>query len=137
MRFKRAAVGCLLLMLGALAVAGCGTAEDTGEGEETTAATTEGAVVETIEIVETDFALDPAEVTVDRAGTYVFVARNEAQSVHALEIEGHGIEAETENIQPGQSAELRVNLEPGTYVMYCPVGNHREMGMEGEVIVEQ
>jgi uncharacterized cupredoxin-like copper-binding protein len=26
--------------------------------------------------------------------------------------------------------------EPGTYEMYCPVSNHREMGMEGEITVK-
>jgi plastocyanin len=27
------------------------------------------------------------------------------------------------------------NLPPGKYEFYCPVGNHKEMGMEGEITV--
>ncbi|HEX2097708.1 MAG TPA: plastocyanin/azurin family copper-binding protein [Rubrobacteraceae bacterium] len=55
--------------------------------------------------------------------------------MHALEIEGNGIEEETDDIEPGGSAELEVNLEPGTYELYCPVGNHEERGMVGTVTV--
>jgi uncharacterized cupredoxin-like copper-binding protein len=61
---------------------------------------------------------------------------NDGQSVHALEIEGHGVEEETENIQPGDSADLTVDLkEAGDYELYCPVDDHRAMGMDGSVDV--
>jgi plastocyanin len=29
----------------------------------------------------------------------------------------------------------RRSLKPGTYEWYCPVGRHREFGMEGEITV--
>jgi uncharacterized cupredoxin-like copper-binding protein len=29
-----------------------------------------------------------------------------------------------------------VNLPPGKYEFYCPVANHKEMGMEGEITVK-
>jgi plastocyanin len=109
----------------ALVLAACGEEADEGAGTG-----------ETIEIVETDFALDPADVTVDGPGTYTFRAVNEGETTHALEIEGQGIEEETEEFGPDESAELTVELtEPGEYEMYCPVGNHREMGMVGTVTV--
>ena len=53
-----------------------------------------------------------------------------------MEIEGGGIEEETAEISPGESAVLEVNLDPGTYVLYCPVGDHKERGMDGTVTVE-
>ena len=59
-----------------------------------------------------------------------------ARSVHALEIEAPGGEVETGDIQPGESATLTANLDrPGKYEWYCPVGNHRDLGMEGEITV--
>ncbi len=37
---------------------------------------------------------------------------------------------------PGSSGTLTVDLKPGTYEFYCPVANHKEMGMEGEITVK-
>ena len=92
--------------------------------------------IDTIEVNEAEFSLDPADITLDQPGTYVFKAENSGNAVHSLEIEGQGIEEETATIQPGQSAELEVNLDPGSYKLYCPVGNHEERGMVGTVTVE-
>jgi Copper binding proteins, plastocyanin/azurin family len=51
-------------------------------------------------------------------------------------VEGPGGESETEDIAPGDSAELTVDLsQAGTYEWYCPIGNHKELGMEGEIRV--
>ncbi len=34
-----------------------------------------------------------------------------------------------------KSSSVTVTLEPGEYVFYCSVGNHRQMGMEKTVTV--
>ena len=41
-------------------------------------------------------------------------------------------------IEAGQSTTLEVDLAPGTYTVYCPVGegSHRARGMELELTVE-
>ncbi len=54
---------------------------------------------------------------------------------HALEVEGNGVEEETDTIGPGESTELTVDLEEGEYEIYCPVGNHKAMGMVGTLTV--
>ena len=116
-----------LLSVLALGLAGCGG--DEGDEEAAT-----GEVVQTIRVAETEFRLDPATITLDEPGTYVFRAVNEGQAEHALEVEGEGFEEETAEIGPGESADLRVEItEPGEYELYCPVGNHRELGMDGTV----
>ncbi len=150
----------MLLAVMALAVAGCGdddkeksksgdttaeTADDsdkgeTGEdaeeakdaGEETE---TKGPVAETLEIKETDFQLTPADPTVKRSGVIEVKVVNDGKVDHALEIEGPKGEAETETIKPGASATIKADLPPGTYTMYCPIGNHREQGMAGKITV--
>jgi uncharacterized cupredoxin-like copper-binding protein len=94
-------------------------------------------VAKAIRIEETEFRLQPAEITLDKPGTYVFRAVNSGDTVHALEVEGEGIEEETEEIEPGQSAELKVKLEAGTYELYCPVDGHAEEGMEGKLTVKE
>jgi uncharacterized cupredoxin-like copper-binding protein len=142
---QRVVLLTLTTILFVLTLAGCGGGDEqaaqereeettaTKEQETTAAETTEP--IEVIEVVETEYALDPADITLEQPGTYVFRAVNVGNATHALEIEGQGIEEETENLQPGESTELTVALEPGTYEIYCPVSNHRELGMDGSVTV--
>ena len=65
-------------------------------------------------------------------GSATFTVTNVGNIPHAFEIEGQGIERETEVIQPGASATLTLTLTPGTYEVYCPVGadSHKKLGME-------
>jgi uncharacterized cupredoxin-like copper-binding protein len=142
---RRSRAGIVLLVAAVVAVllwlvTGCaGGGEGGGGGGEDKApsgAKTE-AIVKTIEVKETEFELQPAEITLDKPGTYVFKAVNSGDTVHALEVEGEGIEEETEEIEPGQSAELKVKLEAGTYELYCPVDGHAEEGMEGKLTVKE
>lgn len=95
----------------------------------------EEAAGQTVEVVGTDFALAPATIHLDEAGTYTFRFVNEGESEHALEIDGQGIEEETDLVAPGETAELTVELTEGEYEMYCPVDGHRGMGMDGAVVV--
>jgi uncharacterized cupredoxin-like copper-binding protein len=120
-------VATLLVAL-TFAVAGCGG----DDGEEATNGTSSQ---QSFSISESDFTLTPPTVTIDAPGTYTFEATNDGGVDHALEIEGNGIEEVTDTIAPGESASVTVDLETGTYEMYCPIGNHRDLGMSGEVTV--
>jgi plastocyanin len=73
-----------------------------------------------------------------KAGQVTVVMKNpsSATAPHAVEIEGQGVEEESEVVEPGGTASVSATLEPGTYVFYCPVGNHQDAGMEGELTVE-
>jgi len=66
------------------------------------------------------------------AGTVTFTVMNVGTVPHAFEVEGQGIEQETDVIQPGSSATLKLTLKPGNYDLYCPVGgdSHKHLGME-------
>jgi uncharacterized cupredoxin-like copper-binding protein len=115
-----------LLAAFALVLVGCGEDEE-GEDAE--------APLQTITITETDFALQPDSVAVEEAGTYAFEVVNEGEVEHALEVEGEGIEEETDTLGPGQRATLTVELDEGTYELYCPVGDHADRGMTGKLEV--
>jgi plastocyanin len=80
-----------------------------------------------IELSETTITGGPMTLTVSNTGNIP----------HQLEIEGHGIERRTGLIQPGASAMLRVTLEPGSYEIYCPVGDdsHKKLGMDTHLAV--
>lgn len=122
-----------------LAVASCG---DDGEGSAattqspaTSAATGGDGAGTVIDVDEKDFTIELSTMELT-PGPYTFVATNNGQTTHALEIEGQGVEEETEDIAPGDTAELTVTLEAGEYELYCPVGNHKDMGMKLDITVE-
>jgi uncharacterized cupredoxin-like copper-binding protein len=122
-------IACAVIVAAALPLAACGSSDD-GDG-----ATTAAAAGEIIEVSATEFAFDPPTIQLDQAGEYTFSLTNDGGAPHALEIEGAGIEEATDTIGPGETAELTVELKDGEYEMYCPVDGHRDMGMEGTLVV--
>ena len=71
------------------------------------------------------------------------VAETTGGTVHNLTIEeGPDPEkpsrelAATPDVQPGDSAELTVDLDPGAYALVCTVPGHREQGMTGTINVK-
>ena len=62
-------------------------------------------------------------------GPAVLTIENRGTEVHNLFIEGEGISrAAGDTIAEGSSSTVDVVFRPGTYVLYCPVLNHREQG---------
>ena len=130
----------------ALPVAGCGggdddngTSADTNGAGANQASTTAGGGGggQTVDMTAVDYRFNPADTSV-KSGNVTFNLTNDGQQPHSLEIEDvNGQDEEIEgDVSPGQSGSLTVNLPPGTYEFYCPVGNHKEMGMEGEITVK-
>lgn len=72
-----------------------------------------------------------------RAGRVTMTLDNPSSNAlpHAIEVEGNGVEEETETIDPGARASVTVDLRPGRYTFYCPVDSHRAQGMEGTLTV--
>lgn len=119
-----------LALFAVLALAACGSSSSES------GTTGQAAAGQAIAISETEFELDPSSVQVDQAGTVTFRVTNDGTVDHALEVDGQGVEEETEAIKPGQSAELTVDLsKEGSYEIYCPIDGHRDSGMEGTLTV--
>ena len=143
--------GAVVIVAGILALAGCGDDSDTTSAASTPTTTEDTSTTEasgggaaagggggsTVPVSETDFEIDPADPTV-KAGTVTFEVSNDGATTHTLEVEGPNGEDELEpELAPGDKGTLEVDLsKPGTYEWYCPVGNHRDLGMEGEITVE-
>jgi plastocyanin len=83
-----------------------------------------------------EWTIQLSETTVP-AGPVAFTVTNSGSIPHAFEVEGQGTERETSLIQPGATATLTLTLEPGTYEVYCPVGenSHKKLGMETHLMV--
>jgi plastocyanin len=117
----------IFVVLATPLAAGCGGGDEGGMAEQPAAA-------QTIQISATDFQFDPRELTAD-PGEISFELTNDGQSPHALEVEGGGVEAKSDTIDPGASTTLTVSLEEGEYEIYCPVGDHKDRGMTGTLVV--
>lgn len=123
------------VVMALLAVGATGCSGDDGGGRTSSSETT--ASRETTELEATEFAFKPSEVTVG-PGSHEFKIVNRGDTEHALEIHTPDGEVETERVGAGESATVTAELsEPGSYVFYCPVANHRELGMEGTVNVSE
>ena len=114
-----------------LLLAACGGSSGGGDGETS-------AVLQTIQISEKEFSLNPGSITVPKAGTYAFEVTNDGQITHALDIEesGDGDEAEAGEIEPGAKKTVEFTFSgAGSYELYCPIDGHRQQGMEGTITV--
>jgi plastocyanin len=129
----------VLLVSIPLSLAACGDDEDTTgstSADTSTEASDSGSSGSAdVSISETEYQLDPSDPTA-QAGEVTVEAVNDGATVHDLEIEGNGVEEEIDDLDPGSSGEVTVDLEPGTYEIYCGIADHREQGMEGELTVE-
>jgi uncharacterized cupredoxin-like copper-binding protein len=127
----------------AIPVAGCGgSSDDNSTSTASTQASNAGGGAATgaggtVDLTATDFKFNPSDPTV-KSGNVTFNMKNDGQTAHSLEIEDvNGQDKELEgDVSPGQDGTLQVNLPPGKYEFYCPVDDHRGMGMEGEITVK-
>jgi plastocyanin len=88
-----------------------------------------------VTVDETEFRL-AVSTTSFTAGAYTFTAVNQGKVAHSLEITGPGVNAQTATLTPGQSAELHVTLQAGSYDLFCPIDSHKSLGMNQEITVK-
>jgi uncharacterized cupredoxin-like copper-binding protein len=131
-----------VVAVAALAFAGCDDDEETATTTGATGATgatgeAKGGGGETLAVSLTEYKIDPQNPTV-AGGDVTLEVSNDGEIAHNLEVEGPSGDQELDtDLQAGDSGTLEVDLsEVGTYVWYCPVGNHRDQGMEGEITAE-
>ena len=120
------AVGAMALALG---IAAC------GDDEEEPAA---GGTLELTATEDGGLGWDPDALEAGAGEVTIRMANPDGnQMPHNVAIEGEGVEAVGQVVQPGPDvSEVTADLEAGTYTFYCAVGQHRANGMEGTLTVE-
>jgi uncharacterized cupredoxin-like copper-binding protein len=116
--------------------AGASSSAGSSAGPSSTGTAPQAPSSTVLEAGETDFAIELSQTDLE-AGTYTIEVANKGFSAHDLVVEdAAGAEvAASEVISPGGSATVEVELQPGQYVFYCSIDNHRAMGMELAVTV--
>ena len=131
----------LVATCAALALAGCGSDDnsDSGGGSTSTPASGSsgggggGSSVSLSAPQDGSKKFDQATVTA-KAGTVTIKFSNPSSVPHAVELEGNGVEKAGDVVTSGESS-FSLDLKPGEYTYYCPVGSHRDEGMEGKLTV--
>ncbi len=128
----------LALAAGVLTAAGCGGDDDSGgsDGSGTSSSSSSGGGGEALTVTADpggEISWDKTELNA-KAGSVTLKLVNQSDVPHAIEVEGNGVEEETETVT-GKDAEVTVDLKAGEYEYYCPVGNHKET-MKGTLTVE-
>ena len=120
-----------------LAIAGCGGDDDSSSGSGGSSGSSSGGGGQQIALASpADGSLKFDKTSLDaKAGTVTINYDNPSSTAHAVEIEGNGVEEESDTITGGK-ASVTADLKPCKYVFYCPVDSHRAQGMEGTLTVK-
>ena len=129
----------------AVLIAGCGSSSSTSSAAPSSAAaakTTSSAAAPAsgagghVSLSETEFKITPAGPAVMKTETVTITMRNSGQITHALAVQTPAGIVRTADIAPGATGTLKVNVsKPGKYTFYCPIANHRMLGMQGTLTV--
>jgi uncharacterized cupredoxin-like copper-binding protein len=124
----------LALIPHSLLLAACGGSY--GGGGNSSSGGSGGKALQTIQVSEKEYSLNPSTITLPKPGTYAFEVTNHGKITHAFNVEqsGGGGETEAGDISPGSSKTVKFTFEAGKrYEMYCPIDGHKSMGMAGKI----
>ena len=116
----------------AISLVGCGGGD--GDQDTTPRAPAGQGVSSTVEVTALDISFPVKEYTA-KAGMVKLVYRNEGQIVHTLVIEEVPTFDKLQVNNKGDTDQGSVELEPGTYTVFCDVPGHRAAGMEAKLVV--
>lgn len=90
--------------------------------------------VKEIVVTGSNFKFVPNTITVKKGEKTRIVFKN-SDGMHNFTVDELGIA--TKNISTGEEDSVEFTADKtGTYEFYCSIGNHRQMGMKGTLIVE-
>jgi plastocyanin len=103
-------------------------------------ASAQGGTTTNITISETEFKLDPAQITVPLNTPVQFTVKNAGTVEHNLKFELPSANIEqnlfSQNLKPGETRTGSFTFtKAGSWEMYCPVDDHEGAGMKGTVMV--
>jgi plastocyanin len=125
--FTRARV-LSLAVGGTLMLAACGGGGDDGGGADAPATSAAETTSSTTTVTMLDNEYAPGDLVVE-VGELELV--NEGEAPHTFTVEGEDIDVE---VEAGSTGTASIELEPGTYTVFCEF--HRAQGMETTLTVQ-
>jgi plastocyanin len=89
-----------------------------------------------VQVVAQEFRYGMSRQTIN-AGAAIIELRNMGEDAHDLRMRrvgGKRVYA-WPNVQPGDAVDRELRLQPGRYVLWCGVANHRALGMTATLVV--
>lgn len=115
---------------------GAGGSETQGGGGETGGDAAEGGGTRLKLAADPSGALKFDKTSLEaKAGAVTIAFDNPSSVPHAVEVEGNGVEEETDVVTSKSAKPLTVDLKAGEYEFYCPVDGHKQAGMKGTLTV--
>ncbi|MCA9913559.1 MAG: cupredoxin domain-containing protein, partial [Anaerolineae bacterium] len=112
------------------------TVEGNGSSSTSTSeSTAEASNSNAVQVSMVEFAFRMPESV--SSGQVTFEVTNDGSVPHNFRITGQGIDQQfDQNLEPGETQSMQVNLEAGTYDIMCPVDSHAQQGMRTTLTVE-
>ena len=88
----------------------------------------------TVDVVLSEFKIDPATIQVPAGESITFSVMNHGQVPHSFAVDVNGTVHDSGQVQPATSAQLLIPaLAVGSYQAFCTVPGHRDLGMTATV----
>ena len=142
MHMRRTTTGLALAVVAvAFALTACG-GSSTAAGSTTSPSSTAAgssspaaAAGTPVQVTEKEFSITLPKTSF-AAGTYTFKVTNSGSFSHNFTIEGPGVDKKaTATLASGQSREVTVTLQAGSYEVWCSVDSHKDKGMDMMITV--
>jgi plastocyanin len=105
------------------------SAGTTGTGGGGTTTTSGGGGSSATTISQVNYSFNPSKFTV-KSGSTITVKNTTTDTPHTFTVTGQNIDV---TVNPGDSAQVKVDLPKGTYPFYCRF--HKSLGMTGTLTV--
>ena len=133
MRMRRMwALAAAPLMVVVLA-AGCGGSSSSGGSSGSSLPKGSGQVI-SIPVASSGFAFTKTTATA-KAGVITLESKNPQGTAHDISIRGTGVSQQGNQVSSGGTSTVTVTVTPGTYIFYCSVPGHEQLGMKGVLTV--
>lgn len=125
--------GIAALSVAVLSLTVVGTACGNGGGGGSSYKEPKGRAQTTLDIKGGNFFFDPENA---EAPAGIDTIKMDSESgLHTLVFDNGKLPGFKLEASSGESDQLKANLRPGRYTIYCDVPGHREAGMEGTITV--